>query len=61
MVSSLAPLPVRPYKKRFMGQQHRVKTKRKRRQAYLERKKEAAKATRRIAPKPKARKQASTE
>jgi hypothetical protein len=48
-----------------MGQQHRVRTKRRRRAAYLERKKTAAKAApvRRETPKPtkaKAKKQATT-
>ncbi len=40
-----------------MGQQHRVRIKRKRRKAYLKRKKIASKATQRGAPKAKGRKQ----
>jgi hypothetical protein len=50
---------------RVMGQQHRVRVKRKRRSAYLDRKKAAAKAApvRREPPKPKAKpnKQAAPE
>jgi hypothetical protein len=40
-----------------MGQQHRVRIKRKRRKSYLKRKKIASKATQRGAPKAKGRKQ----
>jgi len=40
-----------------MGQQHRVRIKRKRRKVYLKRKKIASKATQRAAPKAKGRKQ----
>jgi hypothetical protein len=40
-----------------MGQQHRVGIKRKRRKAYLKRKKIASKATQRAAPKTKVKKQ----
>jgi hypothetical protein len=42
-----------------MGQQHRVRAKRKRRRAYVQRKKTAAKAVRHEAPKSKAKKQSS--
>jgi hypothetical protein len=40
-----------------MGQQHRVRTKRKRRKTYLRRKKASVRATRREPAKPKAKKQ----
>jgi hypothetical protein len=40
-----------------MGQQHRVRIKRKRRRAYLKRKKIASKATQRASPKAKVKKQ----
>jgi hypothetical protein len=43
-----------------MGQQHRVPSKRKRRLAYLERKKTKRRTTRRETPKAKAKKQAAT-
>jgi hypothetical protein len=43
-----------------MGQQHRVRAKRKRRNAYLERKKTAVKAARHEAPKGKAKKQTAS-
>jgi hypothetical protein len=42
-----------------MGQQHRVRTKRKRRRAYLQRKKAASKTPRREGSKGKAKKQAA--
>jgi hypothetical protein len=45
-----------PYINRFMGQQHRVKVKRKRRKAYVERKRAAAKAPRRPAVKSRSKK-----
>ncbi len=51
-----------PYRKPPMGQQHRRTVKRRRREAYLERKKAKAKAAapaKREATKPKARKQAT--
>jgi hypothetical protein len=40
-----------------MGQQHRVRVKRKRRKAYLKRKKIASKATQRATPKARVKKQ----
>jgi hypothetical protein len=40
-----------------MGQQHRVRTKRKRRRAYLQRKKAALRASHRESAKPRAKKQ----
>jgi len=40
-----------------MGQQHRIRAKRKRRQAYLRRKKDAVKAARREPLRPKGKKQ----
>ena len=40
-----------------MGQQHRVRAKRKRRRAYLERKKASFRATRREPAKPRAKKE----
>jgi len=40
-----------------MGQQHRVRTKRKRRRAYLQRKKAALRASNRESAKPRAKKQ----
>jgi len=43
-----------------MGQQHRARAKRKRRKAYLQRKKASLRATRRERPKPKAMKQPLT-
>ncbi len=43
-----------------MGQQHRVRTKRKRRKAYLKRKRTSARGTRRVPPKAKAKKPSST-
>jgi hypothetical protein len=43
-----------------MGQQHRARAKRKRRRAYLQRKKASLRATRRERPKPKAMKQPLT-
>jgi len=42
-----------------MGQQHRVRTKRKRRLAYLERKKVKQRSTRRETPKTKSKKSAA--
>jgi hypothetical protein len=42
-----------------MGQQHRVRTKRKRRHAYLDRKKASQKVKRRDSAKPKAAKKAA--
>ncbi len=42
-----------------MGQQHRVQTKRRRRKAYLQRKKATAKEPRREAPKARGKKQAA--
>jgi hypothetical protein len=52
----VAPAVLQLYRKRFMGQQHRVRTKRKRRLAYLERKKTAARAPRRETAKTKVKK-----
>jgi len=43
-----------------VGQQHRVRAKRKRRKAYLRRKKAALKGARREPPKPKAKKEPAT-
>jgi hypothetical protein len=42
-----------------MGQQHRIRAKRKRRRAYLDRKKAAAKTAPREMPRPKAKKAAA--
>jgi len=53
---SLAPNWLCPYKT-SVGQQHRVRAKRKRRNAYLKRKKAATKSMRREASKAKSRKQ----
>jgi hypothetical protein len=53
----IAPQPPPLYRKRSMGQQHRVRAKRKRRRAYLDRKKAALKAIPREMPKAKAKKQ----
>jgi len=43
-----------------VGQQHRVRAKRKRRKAYLQRKKTSLKVARREPPKPKAKKEPAT-
>jgi hypothetical protein len=49
------------YGQATMGQQHRVRTKRKRRTAYLKRKRVSVRGTRRVPPKSKAKKQSAAE
>jgi hypothetical protein len=56
--SAFAQLAFPTYRHGLMGQQHRVRTKRKRRRAYLQRKKDTVKAARQ-APKGRAKKQAA--
>jgi hypothetical protein len=56
----IAPVALPAYSNCLMGQQHRVRAKRKRHKAYLERKRLAAKARRRTA-KPRGKKAAAEE
>jgi len=57
--SQIAGRALLAYSKRRMGQQHRVVAKRKRRKAYLERKRVSANAPRRSNAKPRAKKAAA--
>jgi hypothetical protein len=55
----IAPLALPAYSNWLMGQQHRVTVKRKRRKAYVERKRAAAKVPRPTAGKPRSKKPAT--
>src|SRR6266403_168830 len=59
LTTSGVACPIISTYRRNMGQQHRVRAKRKRRRAYLERKKASLKSARRETSKPKPKKQAA--